>query len=341
MSETLTVDNWSLHTLTLDCSNQAIPGTIIANAADAYGRGIDLWVTHEGSAVSMSGMSVYLLWSHQSEGTQGQTEFTAVDASAGHWKVYYPAGMMRAGTVIARISVYIGDKTPITGSRNFCIHVEGNPVDEDSAMASDDFSAFVQATIDLHALEDEMEDFLDEAEESEAARVTAETARVSAENTRIANESSRVSAESARASAESARETAETARASAEATRQANETSRQTAESARASAESSRVTAETSRRESSASAVTDAENAASLARAAAEAALAAASSGGSGGDCDCSESIDTLAKALASVYLGWLWIDETAYGSTSRATYASSAVTLSSSTISSTTITLG
>ena len=182
---TLTVDSWALHRLTLDFADQFVPGTLIANAADAKGRGIDLYITDNGEAVAMTNMKVYLLWRH-SNGNQGQTQFTAVNASQGHYKVYYHAGMMYEGIVTARISIYIGTTTPITGSRDFRINVERNPIDEGEAMASDDFSAFVQATIDLNEL-------LETASSAEAARVSAESTRQSNEATRIANESARVS----------------------------------------------------------------------------------------------------------------------------------------------------
>lgn len=143
----LTVDSWALHRLTLDFADQFVPGTLIANAADSNGRGIDLYITDNGEPVSLTGMSVYLMW-HHSGGNQGQTQFTAVDAANGHFKVYYPAGMMYEGIVTARISIYIGTNTPITGSRDFRINVERNPIDVDQAMASDEYSALVQATID-------------------------------------------------------------------------------------------------------------------------------------------------------------------------------------------------
>lgn len=190
MAATLTVDSWALHRLTLDFADQFVPGTLIANAADAKGRGIDLYITDNGEAVSMTNMKVYLLWRH-SLGNQGQTQFTAVNAGTGHYKVYYPAGMMVEGIVIARISIYIGSTTPITGSRDFRINVERNPINEGDAMASDDFSAFIQATIDLNELNASIT-------QAEVGRVTAESGRVSAESARVTAEQGRVSAESAR-----------------------------------------------------------------------------------------------------------------------------------------------
>ena len=191
----LTVDSWGLTPLRLDFANQAISGTFVANAADAYGRGIDLYVTDNGEPASMADMKVYLLWRH-SNGNQGQTEFTAVNAASGHYKVYYPAGMMREGIVVARVSIYIGETTPITGSRDFRINVERNPINEEDAMASDDFSAFVQATIDLNTLNDNIT-------AAERARVTEFAALKSASE--AATDAANAAAADATAAAEDAR----------------------------------------------------------------------------------------------------------------------------------------
>lgn len=224
---TLTVDDWALQKITLDYANQFIPDILIANANDANGRGIDLYVTKDGAAMSMTGMKVYLVWSHEN-GNQDLTAFTAVNAASGHYKVYYPPAMMHGGTVLARIAIYIGSKTPITGSRDFRIMVERDPIDADAAMADENFSLFQQAVINLNELQASIE-------AAEAARVTAESGRVSAEATRVSNENTRKSNESARVSAESSRASAESTRVSNENTRKSNETSRVSAESSRVS----------------------------------------------------------------------------------------------------------
>lgn len=187
---TLSVDGWALHELTLDFADQYV-GDLIANAADAKGRGINLHVTQDGQPLSLSGMAVYLIWRHDQIGTQGQTQFTAVDASSGNFTVYYPAGMMFEGTVTARISIYVGNTTPITGSRDFRILVERNPIDASEAMASDDFDAFVQATIDLNELNAQIvaaesvraSEFASLKSESQQATATAEAAAKEAKET--------------------------------------------------------------------------------------------------------------------------------------------------------------
>ena len=222
---TLTVDDWALQKITLDYANQFVPDIIIANANDASGRGIDLYVTKDGTALSMTDMKVYLVWRHEN-GNQDLTQFTAVSAAAGHYKVYFPNAMMHGGIVLARIAIYIGSKTPITGSRDFRIHVEPNPLNEDEAMADENFTLFQQAVVDLNELEASIE-------AAESKRVTAENARVSAESARASNENTRKSNETARISAESSRASAESTRASNENTRKSNETSRVSAESSR------------------------------------------------------------------------------------------------------------
>lgn len=152
----LSVDAWALKRITLDTADGSIPDVLIAHEGDANGRGIALSVVQGGVPADMAGMAVYLAWGHEG-GSQGLTEFAAVDAAAGKWKVYYPEAMQRKGTVIARIMVYVGERTPITGSRDFRVFVEGNPVDEDAAITTDDFSVFKRAVEDLATARAEFE----------------------------------------------------------------------------------------------------------------------------------------------------------------------------------------
>ncbi len=144
----LTVDNWALQEVALDWSNQYIPDVLLANANDVSGRGIDLHVTKGGEALDMSGMGVFLVWRHEN-GNQDLTEFEVVDEHAGHFVCHYPNGMMHEGRVLARIAIYVGEDC-ITGSRDFRIRVEPNPIDEDEAMADESLTLFRQAVIDMN-----------------------------------------------------------------------------------------------------------------------------------------------------------------------------------------------
>lgn len=191
MATTLTVDNWALTELTLDSADQSIPDIYIANANDVQGRGIDLYVTIDGEAANMTGYTCYLMWSHEN-GNQDMTKFTATYSAGGHFKVYFPNAMMYGGEVLARIAVFLSsDGTKVTGSRDFRIHVERNPIDEDAAMSSESMSEFKEAVKTLNTLEASVKS-------AEAKRVSAESTRQSNENTRKANESTRQSNETTR-----------------------------------------------------------------------------------------------------------------------------------------------
>lgn len=237
--ETLSIEDWALRHLTLDAADMVVPDFLIANGGDMYGRGIDLQVTQGGQNASMSGMTVYLFWRHEN-GNQDMTKATPVSGGTGRFRIYYPPAMLRdGGEVLARISIYIGSQKQ-TGSRNFRIIVEPNPIDEDEVMADENFSLFLQAVDDLNNLEAIIES-------AESERVSAENTRKSNETIRQNNETARKNAETSRASSETAREDAEADREAAEKTRQQNESTRQNNESTRKGNETGRTSAESSR----------------------------------------------------------------------------------------------
>ena len=294
---TLNVESWALKSLILNTADMEVPN-LKANANDMYGRGIDLHVMQDGRAVDMTGMLVYLVWRHQN-GNQDITTFEEVDASDGNFRVYYPPAMMYGGNVVARISIFIGDEKQ-TGSLNFTITVEPNPLNEDEALSDENFSFFLEAVESLNNLE--------------ATLTAAEAVRQANEETRIANENARIAAEEARESAESTRQANEE-------TRQANETERQANEAARVTAEEAREIAEVSRGESEEARATEYSNlksnvqaSLSASTAATEAALAAAATiGDMVRDAVMSEdtaaAIDTLAKSVCAsgVYISGTW----------------------------------
>jgi hypothetical protein len=266
---TLSVDAWALTTVTLDLADGYVPN-LIAHESDADGRGIDLYITQDGQAASMSGMTVNLEWVNRRTGHQGYNKFTAVSATTGHFKLYYPTAMQEPGTVLARISIYLGGTTPISGSLNFEIYVQPSPINQDAQIGSDDFTQFQEAVRDLNELGEEVRKAEDARVEAENKRVTAESSRASAESTRVANENARKTAETARATAESKRETAES--------------SRETAEAARVKAEQERVAAEQSRSTAFSQAIQESQTATGAANQAASTAQSAAVAASSAAD---------------------------------------------------------
>lgn len=305
MATTLTVDNWALDELTLDFANQSIPDIFIANANDMNGRGIDLYVTQDGQALSMTGMSVYLVWSHDN-GNQDLTKFTAVSSQSGHFRVLYPAGMCHAGNVLARIQIVVSS-TRVTGSRDFQICVERNPIDPDAAMADESWNLFVETIAELNTLERKVE---------------------SAEATRVSNEETRESNETARQNAEASRVEAENARVQAEKDR----------EQAASKAISDFNTKADAALEEVAQATTDAEQAASKATAATNDLYELIAH--SGTDTETQAQIDAIGTALAEATDEFYLIGTTIYAPSSKASISGSTVSLPSSSYSGSTITL-
>lgn len=216
MAQPLNRETWALQEMTLDYADQMVRRNLIANAADASGRGIDLTITDHGEAVSLEGMSVYLVWSH-SAGVCGETEFDVYDAACGKARLYYPQGMMAEGSVLARISIYVGE-SEITGSRNFSIEVEPCPVSDGQAMADDDFSVFVQATIDLHELSGQATTVIQEATDAkDAANDAARSANDAADSANAATRDANDAAQAANGAAESATSAAGSANSAADA----------------------------------------------------------------------------------------------------------------------------
>ena len=107
MAKKFSVDEWALKKVRLDMADQFVPDVLIGNAADADGRGILLQVTIGGEVADLEGLPVCLAWSHPN-GNQDLTRFTAVDASKGLFKLYYPPAMMYPGDVTARVSIFAG-----------------------------------------------------------------------------------------------------------------------------------------------------------------------------------------------------------------------------------------
>lgn len=108
MSETSTfaLAGDGLRAVTWDECDAPLGGCFTASPADAEGRGLALTVTRGGETVDLSDATVYLLWRHRERRVRGCEPFEAVDASAGAFRVYWPAAMACAeGAVDAQVMV--------------------------------------------------------------------------------------------------------------------------------------------------------------------------------------------------------------------------------------------
>ena len=165
------LDEYGLHQITWDTCDERFGDVFVASSADAQGRGISLAVRQDGAATDMTGATVYLVWRHKATGERGTEPFSAVDASAGTFYVYYPAAMQEAeGAVIAQVMVSRGDDTYVS-SRVFTIRVE--PVLVGGGEHEDGFTLFLDA---INAYEHATEITTDAADAANAAAVLANSA---------------------------------------------------------------------------------------------------------------------------------------------------------------------
>ena len=166
------LDGYGLHKLVWDACDERFGDVLVASPADSGGRGISLAVREGGAAADLTGATVYFAWKHKVTGERGTEPFSAVDASAGTFEVYYPAAMQGAeGAVQAQVMVSRGDDTYIS-SRVFTIRVE--PVVIGGEEHQDGFKLFLDA---INAYEHATEITTDAATAANAAATLANTAR--------------------------------------------------------------------------------------------------------------------------------------------------------------------
>lgn len=168
------LDGYGLHKLVWDACDERFGDVLVASPADSGGRGISLAMRENSAAANLTGAKVYFVWKHKVTGERGTEPFTAVDAAAGTFEVYYPAAMQEAeGAVQAQVMVSRGDDTYIS-SRVFTIRVE--PVVIGGEEHEDGFTLFVDA---INAYEHATEITTDAAMAANAAAALANTARES------------------------------------------------------------------------------------------------------------------------------------------------------------------
>ena len=145
MSETSTfaLAGDGLRAVTWDECDAPLGGCFTASPVDTEGRGLALAVTRGGEAVDLSDATVYLLWRHRERRVRGYEPFEAVDASAGAFRVFWPAAMACAeGTVDAQVMVCQGGEAIST--LPFAVRVT-QALTGGEAAGSDGYSLFLEA----------------------------------------------------------------------------------------------------------------------------------------------------------------------------------------------------
>ena len=318
---------WYTSAVTLDCADGHV-GDLYANEGDANGRGIDLSLFDGKEPANTTGMAVYLAWGHE-KGGEGLTPFSAVDAAHGRWRVLYPTSMQRQGTVLARIMVYLnGNRDAISGSKNFRIFVDVDPVDGSAALSDNDFSVFQQAVIDLNTAKANAD------KSTKAANDAAKKATDAAADANAAEKSAAKATADANAAAKSANEQADRA------SKAADDADTATAKAKEATGNAEKATTDaTAATRSATNAASQAQGAASNANAAASNALQIANSIASNGAGDgevaaLKASVDKLGNLAAELSGGYLVMDGTLYAPSAKATASGGTATMKSASVS-------
>ncbi len=187
--------------------NQNIPDPVVVGAGDANGRTLRIIFTQEAAAQMTPDTKVYLSWHHQEVDIKGYNVFTKFeneddDELPSYWEITYPKSMLYEGNVLACIQIV--DSVSIATSTNFTIHVLIDPNDGTRYTATDDFSEFQKAVINMTTLSDEMKrqmanqkiEFEDmQLEFMDVRRITGEARDISAEAQQIAENSLQVARE--------------------------------------------------------------------------------------------------------------------------------------------------
>lgn len=181
--------------------SQNIPDPVVIGAGDANGRTLRIIFTQEAAAQMTPDTKVYLSWHHQEVDIKGYNVFTKFeneddDELPFYWEITYPKSMLYEGNVLACIQIV--DNVSIATSTNFTIHVLIDPNDGTRYTATDDFSEFQKAVINMATLSDEMKrqmanqkiEFEDmQLEFMDVRRITNEVENVSMEAKQIAETS--------------------------------------------------------------------------------------------------------------------------------------------------------
>lgn len=144
-------------TLNMKSLDQEISSPILIGAGDANGRTFRIVFTQQAADMFTPYTKVYLKWYHQSEKTRGYNVFCKKKDEEDFlfpqvWELKFPRMMLYEGDVTC--SIELVDDISISTSTTFLIHVVADPYDGSEFCATDDFSTFQQAVIDMNSVTD-------------------------------------------------------------------------------------------------------------------------------------------------------------------------------------------
>lgn len=151
-------------TINMKSVDQAIGDPIVAGAGDANGRTLRVLFSQEAQDQLACDTKVYLKWKHLQQNVKGYNVFTRVSAGdAFHptiWEITWPKSMLKEGDVLCHIELV--DSVSIACSQNFTVHVLSDPDDGSTWVASDDYSVFQKAIIEMNSTQANMQKQFDQ-----------------------------------------------------------------------------------------------------------------------------------------------------------------------------------
>lgn len=144
-------DELKLFTINMKSLSQAIEDPIVAGSGDANGHTLRVIFTQHAEAHFTPETKVYLKWRNLSTDTKGYNAFTCVQREDPPiWEIHYPKEMLYEGDVLCTIEIV--DSISIAPSVSFRVHVLADPFDGTQFTASNDYSEFQKAVIDMATL---------------------------------------------------------------------------------------------------------------------------------------------------------------------------------------------
>jgi hypothetical protein len=148
----MSLDNFRSDFRKIDKINQSYIEPLYVKQGDYNGRDLIVQITDGGEVKDQTGVTLNLGWKHESVGNSGLEPFERVDVSQGIFKVSYPTELLNPGRATGVIQIVEGSKIGYTF--NVMIVIDKNPVDEDTAVSSNQFTTFQDALIRLENIED-------------------------------------------------------------------------------------------------------------------------------------------------------------------------------------------
>lgn len=144
--------------------DQPIGDPIVAGAGDANGRTLVVLFSQEAQDQLASDTKVYLKWRHLQQNVKGYNVFTPVDRGdcfhPAKWEITWPKSMLKEGDALCHIELV--DSVSIACSQNFTVHILSDPDDGSTFVASDDYSVFQQAVIEMNSTKEDMQKQFDQ-----------------------------------------------------------------------------------------------------------------------------------------------------------------------------------